>query len=74
MLSGQRPGETLNQLKYKHRFYIVHVGLLHQSLLAEAAFLLGLFLRQNMILEGALVLDLSRAGNFESLLRAGLRF
>lgn len=73
MLSSQKPGETLNQLKYKHRFYIVDIRLFDQGFLAEPALLLGLFLRQNMILESALMLDFSRAGNFESLLCTGFR-
>ena len=64
----------MKPLKNKHRFYIVHIRLLNQSLIAESPLLLGLLLCQDMVLIRMLMHNLSRACHFESLLGTGFRF
>lgn len=54
-------------LKNKHGFYIVHIRLRNQSLVAESPLLLCLLLGEDVIFKSALTLDFTSASHFKAL-------
>jgi hypothetical protein len=67
-----RPASGLNikPLKNKHISYAVHIRLIYEAFASESSLLLGLLFRQDVILVSMLKLNLTSAGDFESLLGA----
>jgi hypothetical protein len=61
-------GLNIKPLKHEHGLYVVHIRLVNQGLVAKSSFLLGFLLRQDVILEGTLMLNLTSARHFETLL------
>jgi hypothetical protein len=57
-------------LKDKHVFYILHICLMNQGLVAKSSFLFGFFFSQNMIFKGILALYFTSASHFEAFLGA----
>jgi hypothetical protein len=61
-------GLNIKPLKHQHGLYIVHIRLVNQGLVAKSSLLLGFLLRQDVIFEGALMLNFTSARHFKTFL------